>query len=844
VAPERIGRYRITRTLGIGGMGAVYAGFDDTLQRLVAIKGLLGHDSSPERRQRLRREAIAIAALSHPSIAHVYEIVTESGRDWVVMELVEGRSLAEVIADGPLRPEEVGRTGARIAEALAEAHRHGIVHRDVKADNVMLDADGNVKVLDFGLAIRFEPGSGGDSRLTADGMVVGTAKSMSPEQATGRPVDARSDIFALGSLLYELATGTPAFNGDTAMEIMVKVARNERAPVREPAPDLPTGLAEVIERCLQRDPDDRFQTAAEVQKALEPLRDPAVATPPRGGPPTAVRRPRPWLVGAGAAATLALLAVAARKFGWRHPRPPLAVAILPIKSEGPVAASVLTTTAVMDAIASHLVRLRGVVVVSNRDVRSAVKPGVKLPRLAEELGVDEFIQATVDERADSTDVGVTVERLDGRSGGVRWIQRTVVGTNDLSVLEDRIAAAIADGFRQYTVSSAIGKREASDEALRAFLEGSSHLDSGRVSKRYGEEIALFERAIALSPRFLEPRLALANIERYLYQLTREKSHLVRAEEFLAQANRLAPDDPRVDRLTITLELATGDAQGAYAHALALVDRRRADPEAWAVLAQTLQELGRYDEAEQAYARSLRLQPAWTTLYSLADMRIRRGDYARARATLNELLGRSPDNLLGLSKLAEVEFYSGNLSQAERLYTTLMKRRGSRVDKNNLAGCLFYEGDYDRAEGLYREMTQEYPQDALPMANLADTHLWQGNRELALSEYRKALTLTERQIAAGINDYDVLETRARCLAQLGRASEAVMAVDDALRLYPDNPQTRFVAALVFAVNGDVQLSLAWTRKAREVHAPVVWFSGPEFNALRGLPEFDALVQNPG
>ena len=261
MVPESLGRYRILRLLGSGGMGEVFEGYDDRLERPVAIKGIHHDRVSPERRERLRREALSTAALSHPAITHIYEILTEADTDWVVMEFVEGSSLAEVIVKGPPSPAEVASIGAEIAEALAEAHRRGIVHRDIKTENVMLTPAGHVKVLDFGLAKWVGARASADERLTTDGIVVGTTRAMSPEQALGRDVDSRSDIFSLGSTLYELATGKPAFHGTTPMETMHKVARCEFEPLVEVGPGLPAALVSVIERCMAREPGDRYQTA-------------------------------------------------------------------------------------------------------------------------------------------------------------------------------------------------------------------------------------------------------------------------------------------------------------------------------------------------------------------------------------------------------------------------------------------------------------------------------------------------------------------------------------------------------------------------------------------------------
>jgi serine/threonine protein kinase len=268
VIPSRIGRFRVVRLIGSGGMGEVYEGFDEQLQRPVAIKGLLHDRVSPERRERLRREALSAAALSHPAITHVYEIVEEPDADWVIMEYVEGPSLADLVTSGPLPVRQAAAIGAEIAEALAEAHRHGIVHRDIKTENVLLTPSGHVKVLDFGLAKWTGLHAPANERLTNEGLIVGTSKAMSPEQALGREVDGRSDVFSLGSLLYELVTGKPAFRGPTPIETMHRVAHVEYESLAAIAPAAGAPTAAIVERCLQREPGRRYQTADELAGEL------------------------------------------------------------------------------------------------------------------------------------------------------------------------------------------------------------------------------------------------------------------------------------------------------------------------------------------------------------------------------------------------------------------------------------------------------------------------------------------------------------------------------------------------------------------------------------------------
>ena len=282
-AGSRVGRYEIVAPLGAGGMGEVYRARDSSLDRDVAIK-VLPHGTAdhPDARERLAREAKSLSRLSHPHICAVHDVGEDAGRLYLVMELLEGETLAARIARGPLGLTDTLRVGREIAEALGGAHRQGIVHRDLKPGNVMLTPAG-VKLLDFGLAKAVAP-SGAESAatlgrsLTVEGTVVGTLQYMSPEQMEGKSADARSDIFALGVVLYEMASGRRAFGGESATAIAATILTVDPPPIAG-AP----ALDRIVRACLAKDPDRRWQSAQDVALQLAMSGDsmPAAVAPAR-----------------------------------------------------------------------------------------------------------------------------------------------------------------------------------------------------------------------------------------------------------------------------------------------------------------------------------------------------------------------------------------------------------------------------------------------------------------------------------------------------------------------------------------------------------------------------------
>jgi len=284
---ELVGRvvshYQFLEKLGSGGMGDIYKAHDARLNRFVAVKVLSSANAGdPERRRRFIQEAQAASGLNHPNIITIHDIVNEPEGDYMVMEFVSGKTLVDLIPKGGLRAAQALKYGVQMADALSAAHSAGIVHRDLKPGNVMVTDSGLVKVLDFGLAKLTDRGPASqisdntqtiaDAPLTVEGSIIGTVSYMSPEQAQGKKVDTRSDIFSFGVVFYEMLTGSRAFSGDSALSTLSAILRDEHKPMIEIAPDVPPQLELLISRCLRKNPDERWQSMKDVLGALGALK--------------------------------------------------------------------------------------------------------------------------------------------------------------------------------------------------------------------------------------------------------------------------------------------------------------------------------------------------------------------------------------------------------------------------------------------------------------------------------------------------------------------------------------------------------------------------------------------
>src|SRR3974390_1157884 len=334
-----LGQYEIRSPLGAGGMGEVYRAHDRRLDRDVAIKVLPEYlTSDPERLHRFEQEARATAALNHPNILAVYQMATDNGVSYLVEELLEGETLRERLRRGPIPLRKTIDYAVHIAHGLAAAHDKGIVHRDLKPENVFLTKDGRGKILDFGLArlVPSRDASGQEATVTEKtepGVVLGTAGYISPEQGGGKTVDHRTDIFAFGTILYEMVTGKQPFRKSTSADTMAAILNEEPSSISQVTPATPPGMQRVVHRCLEKDPEQRFHSAHDLAFALEALSDSGSATPSSGHARLGEGASRRGIAIAAAGVSIAI--AAALVLWWRQPPAvPVVEAITQLTDDG------------------------------------------------------------------------------------------------------------------------------------------------------------------------------------------------------------------------------------------------------------------------------------------------------------------------------------------------------------------------------------------------------------------------------------------------------------------------------------------------------------------------------
>ena len=457
-------------------MGEVYRAHDERLDRDVAIKVLPASVAQdPERIARFEREAKAVARLDHPNILAIHDFGTEDGVTYAVMELLEGESLRECDREG--RSHHLARLleySQAIADGLAAAHDKGIVHRDLKPENVFLTRDGRIKILDFGLAKVVLPVDGEAETATispggtAAGTVLGTVGYMSPEQAEGRPVDGRSDLFSLGAMLYEMLTGRRPFVGATAAASLAALLRDDPPPPVGVDPK----IARIVERCLQKDPAERFQSAAELRSAIEEF------VAPSGN------------------------------------RESASIAVLPFANMSGAAEDEYLCEGLTEEIINVLTRIPNLRVIARTSAFAVGRMGLDVREIGARLDVGTILEGSV--RRSGQRVRITAQLVTSNDGGHLWSETFDRELTDVFALEDEIAAAIAQRLRVgLKPGDGESQRPVIDvEAFNAFLEGRYHLARG-TPQALAQAIACFERAIARDPGFALAFDSLAEVYWYL-----------------------------------------------------------------------------------------------------------------------------------------------------------------------------------------------------------------------------------------------------------------------------------------------------------------------------------------
>jgi tetratricopeptide (TPR) repeat protein/predicted Ser/Thr protein kinase len=851
-----IGPYRLLARLGAGGMGEVLLAEDTRLGRRVALKSLTGDRAdAPEARARLLHEARAAAGLNHPNIAAIYDVLEFEDRAFIVMEFVEGESLADRVTRGPLPCGEALAVASQLIDALVVAHGQGVVHRDLKPGNLVLTPGGRIKVLDFGIA-RVQAVEEADRHAAATamsftyaGQMVGTPGYSAPEQLTGGNVDARADIYGVGAVLFELLTGRPAFEG---AEPLSRVLAALSAPPPSAAAinaEVPAEVSALVSKAMAREPHDRFQTARDMGAALQALEAGAAqGAAPTPAPAAAPRRPlgRGLLLAAVAAGSMLIGAAVWR--GWTPDAMPstggpTAVAVLALQNLSGDASRDYVGVGVAETISTSLAMLPTLAVVSQAEVSLTALTADGTPSLARALGVAYLVRGSVQQEGDQ--LGVNLQLVNA-SGQVMWGERFEGRLGDLFDLQRRMAAGIGAALRIRTdgaAADAPGAGSLDATALAEYWQGRILLDRRDLPGNIERAIEAFEQAIAIDASLALAHAGLGEAYWALYVQTRNAEWTELAIRAALAAVRLAPEEPQARYSLAVIYHGSGRTTEAVEELRRVQALRPNHVDAPRLLGVMLAGQGRIDDAIAEFDKAIALRPGYVENYSQLGVALLAAHrYPEAEAAFRRVTELAPESARGYQQLGTLYQTTGDLPSALLNYRASVTRSPYAPAYSNIGSILYMEGRYSEAADAYRQAISLAPSRAITHRNLGDAYTRLGLRDEARAAYERAVQLTEAELKVNPTDAQNISRLAVYEAKLGRAAVAEQHAAEAVSLQPGDGTVLFRAAVVLALGGKGDDALRSLEAAVEAGYSVTLVNEEDdLASLRARPAFQALVQ---
>lgn len=738
--------YEVLEKLGSGGMGEVYRARDTKLGRDVAIKVLRAELSQdPDRLKRFEQEARSASALNHPNIITIHDIDQHQSTPYIAMEYVEGKTLREVLSEGPLPTRKLLKLATQMADGLAKAHSAGLVHRDIKPENVMVTDDGFVKILDFGLAKLLPEVEAYDSEmttmtkeLTREGVIVGTIGYMSPEQASGRPLDHRSDQFSFGAILYEMATGKIAFKRETAAQALAAIIEGQPEPIAKVNPKVPAHLKAIVERCLEKEPSERYESTRDLARELEGLRE-----IPFELPTVLTRRAALASIAALLALGLALLlglnvrGLRDRLLEQAGPAAIDSLAVLPLTNQSRDPEQEYFVDGITEALITDLAKISALKVISRNSAMRYKDTDKSIPEIAAELGVDAVIGGSVLRSGDR--VRVTAQLIEARTDQYLWADSFDRDVRDILALYSDVARAIAREIEIAVTpeeeTRLAGARPVDPEAYELYVQGRYHLAHGPDGLMKANEF--FQKAVAEDPSFTQAYGALA----YSYILV-GNMNLQPPNEVFPKAKEVALKAQEMDDTLAETQKALVSIKWSYERDWHGVDKTLAraletspgDSALRAWHGQYLSLLGRHDEAIAETKKAWELDPnSSRRRFNVGMILYFARRYDEAIQHMQKMIESHPNDEMSHFYLSLIFLEKGMFTEAIEEAETGVELSDRSVRTNWLAYAYAAAGRRDEA----RKMLQDLEREQVSTGWIAAIHTALGDKDEAFAWLDKA-----------------------------------------------------------------------------------------------------------
>jgi serine/threonine protein kinase/tetratricopeptide (TPR) repeat protein len=861
-------RYEILALLGQGGMGAVYKARDTELERFVALK-LIRPDlaSNPEILRRFKQELILAREVTHRNVIRIFDLGQAKGFKFITMEFIEGRDLRAVLRErGKLPPEEAVRIVAQVCRALGAAHAAGVVHRDLKPQNIMLDAKDRVYVMDFGIAHSLEtPG------MTQTGALMGTPEYMSPEQAKGIKVDARSDLFALGIIFYEMLSGISPYKADTALATLLKRTQERPQPLVEVDPAIPKAISDVVMKCLEIDRDLRFSSAREILEDLGQESPTSVRTVAPTLPPTAAA-PRPtkvsrfqryriWIAASGVAMLMILFLVIpgtrnlifpSRSGGTRVAAttaglPSLSegkfVAVLPFRVLGDATALGYVADGLDEALSAKLFQLKDVRMASST-AAAKTDPKTPLSQVAKELGVNLIVHGTVQGSGDNLRVTINVDNV--AENRLVWSQEFAGVTGDLLTIEDHIYTGLVDALETKPSNEEMAAASAHPtenvEAYNQYLKGRNALSGNPDEKNLQAAMNYFNDALQKDPGFALAYAGLADANRLMYDQKKDKYWSEKAVEAAKQAARLNDKLPEVHAALGSAYSATGQNVQAIAENKRALELAPNSDEAYRRLGNAYKENGQKEQALQALEKAVEINPYyWNNLAALGNAYYAFGESDKAVKAFMQIIQLEPDNPVGYSNLGAVYFDLGRYEESIKAFQRSLQIQPAALTYTNLGTAFFYLKRYSEALPMFEKAVEMSPEDEMTMGNLADGYRLAGDKVKAQATYEKAISLAYKELRVNPRNAGVVGNLAQYYAKKGDLPQAKEFIKKARAMDRSNVYLIYIAAVVDTISNQPADAVKELAGALDKgFSPKIVAADPEFGPLQSRPDFQSMM----